>query len=295
MVRKALRGISNSNKWGDSGKSTMLVSLCSASPKSLTWILTERTQRCRDVVICLVSPKFLMAEFTRPAGRKRHLCPRSGSTVCLSGVLASPVNSQGQLCTLGSEGLPWILSGPTTEGHGLGLNWAGAYLFCLACRLFNSLPKKKYNTEMKTTHTSHSVSTHELSALSLPSSTFLSTPGLLWSKYRYISWMKIFHYMSPIAKETYYNPFRSILLPQIRKFYRRKISDFCLLLKTWKLWQHWAWKVIGLQLSGHCTLDEGDDASFAAVSTTPNCPLPGQLNYANHLPGSCKHLIFVKY
>ena len=46
---------------------------------------------------------------TRPAGRKRHLRPRSGSTVCLSGVLASPVNSQGQLCTLGSEGLPWIL------------------------------------------------------------------------------------------------------------------------------------------------------------------------------------------
>ena len=147
---------------------------------------------------------------TRPAGRKRHLRPRSGSTVCLSGVLASPVNSQGQLCTLGSEGLPWILGGPTTEGHELGLNWAGAYLFCLACRLFNSLPKKKYNTEMKTTHTSHSVSTHELSALSLPSSTFLSTHGLLWSKFRYINSMQIFHYMALIAKETYYNPFQSI-------------------------------------------------------------------------------------
>ena len=26
-----------------------------------------------------------------------------------------------------------------------------------------------------------------------------------------------------------------------------------------------------------------------------DCPLPGQFNYANHLPGSCKHLIFVKY
>ena len=46
---------------------------------------------------------------TRPEGHKRHICPRSRSTVCLSGVLASPGISQGQLCTLGSEGLPWIL------------------------------------------------------------------------------------------------------------------------------------------------------------------------------------------
>ena len=53
--------------------------------------------------------------------------------------------------------------------------------------------------------------------------------------------------------------------------------------------------MIGSQLTGHGSLDEEDDASFAAVSTTPDCPLPGQLNYANHLPGSCKHLIFVKY
>ena len=47
--------------------------------------------------------------------------------------------------------------------------------------------------------------------------------------------MQIFHYMSLIAKETYYNLFQSISPPQIRKFYRRKISNFCLLLKTWKL------------------------------------------------------------
>ena len=59
---------------------------------------------------------------TRPGGHKRYLWPRSRSTVCLSGVLASTGISQGQLCTLGSEVLPWILSGPTTEGHGLGLN-----------------------------------------------------------------------------------------------------------------------------------------------------------------------------
>ena len=60
---------------------------------------------------------------TRPEGHKRHLCPRSmESTVCLNGVLASTGISQDQLCTLGSEGLPWILGDPTTEGHGLGLN-----------------------------------------------------------------------------------------------------------------------------------------------------------------------------
>ena len=59
---------------------------------------------------------------TRPAGHKRHVCPRSRSTVCLNGVLASPGISQGQLCTLGSEGLPWILGDPAAEGHGLGLN-----------------------------------------------------------------------------------------------------------------------------------------------------------------------------
>ena len=62
-------------------------------------------------MICLRSPKYLLAEF-RPdlGGHKRHLCPRPmESTVCLNGILASLVTSQGQLCTLGSEGLPWIL------------------------------------------------------------------------------------------------------------------------------------------------------------------------------------------
>ena len=50
----------------------------------------------------------------------------------------------------GSEGFPWILGGSTTEGHGLGLNWAGAYflLFGLQTVCFNSLPKRKYNTEI---------------------------------------------------------------------------------------------------------------------------------------------------
>ena len=85
---------------------------------------------------------------TRPGGHKRLLCPRSRSTVCLNGVSASLVFSQGQLCTLGSEGPPWILGGPTTEGHGLGLNWAGAYFFVWPADCFNSLPKRKYNTEI---------------------------------------------------------------------------------------------------------------------------------------------------
>ena len=84
-------------------------------------------QRCCDLLN--VTKVFNGRIQTRPGGHKRHLCPRSGSTVCLNGVLASLVISQGQLCTLGSEGLPWILGGPTTEGHGLGLNWAGVYFF----------------------------------------------------------------------------------------------------------------------------------------------------------------------
>ena len=63
-----------------------------------------------------------MAEFRPDLGAIKDLCPMSRSTVCLNGVLASLVISQGQLCTLGSEGFPWILGGSTTEGHGLGLN-----------------------------------------------------------------------------------------------------------------------------------------------------------------------------
>ena len=111
---------------------------------------TEITQRCREAVICLTSPKYLMAEFRPDLGcHKRHLCPRSmESTVCLNGILASLVISQSQLCTPGSEGLPWILSGCTTQGHRVGLNWAvECFLFGQHRDYFNLLPKKMCNAE----------------------------------------------------------------------------------------------------------------------------------------------------
>ena len=152
---KALKRISSSNKWGDSfsGKSTLLVSLTGSG-----WFYSKITEIDRDsrknamqrhCDLLNVTKVFNGRVQTWPGGHKRHLCPRSmESTVCLNGILASLVISQGQLCTPGLEGLPWILSRCVTQGHRVGLNWAGeCFLFGQHSVSFNMLPRKMYNAE----------------------------------------------------------------------------------------------------------------------------------------------------
>lgn len=68
---------------------------------------------------------------TWPGATKDTSAKVQGEHSLSEGILESLVFSQGQQCTPGLEGLPWILSGPAAQGHRLGLNWAGGYFFFL--------------------------------------------------------------------------------------------------------------------------------------------------------------------
>lgn len=154
MVWKALKRLQQTNKGIllQESPPCWSASLCQAdsTPKSLTWTDNRKNSEVQRHCDLLKVTKVFMAEFRPDQGcHKRHLCPRCmESTVCLNGILASLVISQGQLCTPGSEGLPWTLSGCTAQGHRVGLNWAcGCFLFGLHSVYFNLLPKKIYNVE----------------------------------------------------------------------------------------------------------------------------------------------------
>ena len=153
-LSKAFKRIS-SNKWGDSfsGKAPCWsASLCQAdsTPKSLTWTDNRKNLEVqRHCDLLKVTKVFTGRVQTWPGVPQKTPLPKVHGEHSLSEwILASLVISQGQLCTPGSEGLPWTLSGCTVQGHRVGLNWAcGCFLFGLHSVYFNLLPKKIYNVE----------------------------------------------------------------------------------------------------------------------------------------------------
>ena len=109
--------------WRVSGTSA---SLCQAdsTPKSLTWTDNRKNlevQRRCDLL--KVTKVFTGRVQTWPGVPQKTPLPKVHGEHSLSEwILASLVISQGQLCTPGSEGLPWTLSGCTAQGHREGLN-----------------------------------------------------------------------------------------------------------------------------------------------------------------------------
>ena len=154
MVWKALKRLQQTNKGILLQESPPCWSalLCQAdsTPKSLTWTDNRKNlevQRRCDLL--KVTKVFTGRVQTWPGVPQKTPLPKVHGEHSLSEwILASLVISQGQLCTPGSEGLPWTLSGHTAQGHRVGLNWAcGCFLFGLHSVYFNLLPKKIYNVE----------------------------------------------------------------------------------------------------------------------------------------------------
>ena len=162
MVWKALTRLQRTNKGIllQESPPCWSASLCQAdsTPKSLTWTDNRKNSEVqRRCDLLKVTKVFTGRVQTWPGGHKRHLCPRCmESTVCLNGILVSLVISQGQLCTPGSEGLPWTLSGlhgSRTQGRTeLGL-WV---LFCLAVTAFTLICcQRKYIMWREQYHKQH--------------------------------------------------------------------------------------------------------------------------------------------
>ena len=111
---------------------------------------TERTQRCRDVVICLRSPKYLLAEFRPDLGGTKDTSAQGAwrAQSVWMGSWCHWLSPRASCAHRARRGFPGLWVGCTAQGHRVGLNWAcGCFLFGLHSVYFNLLPKKIYNVE----------------------------------------------------------------------------------------------------------------------------------------------------